>query len=569
MPRQFLRRIRKRIKGTYRDIDPEDIFIDSANLPGFDTERFQGRIERPVGGRTFFAFKITLVVFAVLLVGKLANLEIMKGTVYAQVSENNRLDHTLIFANRGLIIDRKGVELASNGVRNTDSDFASRIYPPLEGLASVVGYAKYPSKDSSGHYYDTSFHGLAGVEKVYDAALQGTNGLNITETDARGGLISENVLQKPIDGKPLALSLDAGVTQALYKAIKSAANERGFTGGAGVIMDVNTGEILAMTSYPDYDQNVMADGSNKTEITRLLTSSSTPLLNRAVNGLYTPGSIVKPVMAIAAQDVGVIDPLTKILSTGSISVPNPYDPSHPSVFKDWRPQGWMTMRDALAVSSDVYFYEVGGGFGSQKGIGIDNIDKYFSLFGMTTKTGIDLPGEVSGTIASIDWKAKNFPNDPWRLGDTYHTAIGQYGTQVTPVEAVRWVSAVANGGKLLVPSVLLGGKPLPERISSVVDVPQSEFEVVREGMRQGVVSGITGALNIPGAEVAAKSGTAELGVSKARVNSWITGFWPFNNPRYAFALILEKGPVTNLVGAASVMRQVLDYIQTNAPEYLK
>jgi penicillin-binding protein 2 len=569
MLKQFLRQIQRRVRGRRREIDPEDVFIDSANLPRFEKDRFQGKIEKPMGGRTFFFFKLVLLFFAVLLSGKLWNLEIMKGSVYAEVSENNRLEHALIFANRGLILDRQGVELATNGVRNTDAEFASRIYSPLQGLATVVGYLKYPSKDSSGHYYDTAYHGMMGVEKVYNDELQGTSGLKITETDARGGLISENVLEKPIDGKALSLSLDAGVTNALYKAIKSAAEARGFTGGAGVIMDVNTGEILALTSYPEFDQSVMTEGKDTEKITRFLTSSSTPLLNRVVNGLYTPGSIVKPVMAIGALGENVISPEKQILSTGSISVPNPYDPAHPSVFKDWRAQGWVNMMDALAVSSDVYFYEVGGGFGTQPGIGINNIDKYFSLFGMSTKTGIDLPGEVSGTIATIDWKAKFFPGDPWRLGDTYHTAIGQYGTQVTPIEAVRWVSAIANSGKLLVPSVLLGGKPDSERVSSTVPVPASDFEIVREGMRQGVKSGIATALNIPGTEVAAKSGTAELGVSKARVNSWITGFWPYDNPHYAFALVMEKGPVSNLIGASAVMRQVLDYMTIYSPEYLK
>jgi penicillin-binding protein 2 len=568
MPRQLFRRIKKRLRGTSRHIDPEDIFIDSANLPGYIENRFQGKIERPVGKRTYTIFKFALLLFAVLLIGKLMSLQIMKGKVYAQVSENNRLDHTLIFANRGLILDRKGVELATNGERLPDSDFATRLYPAINGLSTVVGYVKYPSKDSKGHYYDTTYHGLSGVEKVYGDTLTGKSGLKITETDARGGIISESVLVKPEDGQPLKLSLDARITEELYNAIKTTVAERGFSGGAGIIMDVETGEIIAMTSFPDFDQNVLTEGKDKAEISRVFSASSTPMLNRAVSGLYTPGSIVKPVMAIAAQDVGVIDPLTQILSTGSISVPNVYDPAHPSVFKDWRAQGLVDMRRALAVSSDVYFYEVGGGFGTQRGIGINNIDKYFSMFGMTTKTGVDLPGEVSGTIATIAWKDKNFPGDPWRLGDTYHTSIGQYGTQVTPMEAVRWVAAIANGGKLLVPSVVLGGKSLPERISGTVDLPTSEFEVVREGMRQGVQSGIATALNIPGTTVSAKSGTAELGVSKARVNSWITGFWPFDKPRYAFALIMEKGPVSNLVGATSVMSQVLNFMNTKAPEYL-
>jgi penicillin-binding protein 2 len=567
MPLYLLKRLKKRLQGKRREIDPEDVFIDSANLPGFERDRFQGKIEKPMGGKTFMVFKLILMFVLVVLSGKLLSLQIIKGNTYAEVSENNRLDHTMIFANRGVILDRNGVELATNGIRNADTDYASRIYPDIAGLSTVVGYVKYPSKDSSGRYYDTSYHGIAGVEKVYGERLQGVNGLKIIETDARGGLISESVLEKPVDGKPLSLALDAGVTEALYEAIKSTAEARGFTGGGGVIMDVETGEIIALTSFPDYDQNIMTEGKDKSAINRILNSSTTPLLNRVVNGLYTPGSIVKPIMAIGALGENIISPEKQILSTGALTLPNIYDPKNPSIFKDWKAHGWVDMRRALAVSSDVYFYEIGGGFEDQKGLGIANIDKYFSLFGMTTKTGIDLPGEASGTIATIAWKEKNFPGDPWRVGDTYHTAIGQYGTQVTPIEAVRWVGAIANGGRLLVPSVLLGGKSLPERVSSIVDIPERDFQIVREGMRQAVQTGVATGLNIPGTTVAAKSGTAELGISKARVNSWITGFWPFDRPRYAFAIIMEKGPVTNLVGGTSVMRQVLDYMSVYAPEY--
>lgn len=226
------------------------------------------------------------------------------------------------------------------------------------------------------------------------------------------------------------------------------------------------------------------------------------------------------------------------------------------------------MRDALAVSSDVYFYEVGGGFQGQKGLGITNLDNYFTLFGLTEKTGIDLPAETTGYIASVAWKEKNFPDDPtWRIGDTYHTAIGQYGTQVTPIEAVRWAAAVANGGTLLVPQVVYSGTP---KIFKQISLPANDFQIVREGMRQGVAGGgVAAALNTQAVKVAAKTGTAELGSQKQFVNSWVTGFFPYDQPHYAFAIIMEKGPVTNLLGASSVMRQTLDWMALNAPEYLK
>lgn len=568
MPNQFIRKVKKSLGSKYRDINPEDIFLDSTNLPGLNQDRFEGKMERPIGKGVFFGAKILLAVIIIFLAGKLWGLDVSKGKVYAQISADNSLSRDIIFSNRGVIYDRNGVPLATNIQKTNANEYADRVYAPIDGLSPVLGYIKYPSKDSAGNYYDENYHGQAGIEKTYDSVLAGVNGSKLTETDARGNVVSESLLQPPQDGKAVTLSIDAALTQKLYQTIASTAQDRGFTGGAGVIMDVHTGEILALTSYPDYDSNIVSAGSDKAAISKLLTDPGEPFLDRAVSGLYTPGSIVKPVVALGALNENVIDPLTKILSTGSISLPNPYDPAHPSVFNDWRPQGWIDMRDALAVSSDVYFYEVGGGFQNQPGLGITKLDNYFNLFGLSAKTGIDLPAEATGYIATPAWKTINFPADPtWRIGDTYHTSIGQYGTQVTPLEAVRWIASVANDGTLLVPQVVYSGTP---KIFRTVSIPAQDFEVVREGMRQGVATGgPAGGLNTPNVEVAGKTGTAELGSQKAYVNSWTSGFFPYDNPHYAFAVIMEKGPETNTIGGTFVMRTVLDWMAQNTPQYLK
>src|SRR5262249_35638114 len=163
--------------------------------------------------------------------------------------------------------------------------------------------------------------------------------------------------------------------------------------------------------------------------------------------------------------------------TGSITVPNPYDPEHPSVFNDWRPQGYVDLRHAIAVSSDVYFYEVGGGYKNQPGIGIYNIEKYTRMFGLGSTTGIDFPGELSGTVPDPEWKAATFNGEPWRLGDTYNTAIGQYGFQVSPLQVVRSVAALANGGTILVPSLIKGTLP---QTAGRVDLNPDFYGIVHE-----------------------------------------------------------------------------------------
>ncbi len=556
-----------RIGGKYRDINPEDIFLDSANLPGFAEHAMEGRLERPMGNTTLMGIKVVLSLLMLLLILKLWSLSVWQGDVYAKMSEQNRLEETLVFANRGAILDRQGVELAGNAIRSATSTFAARQYTSMKGLVHLVGYIKYPAADKAGFFYEKEYRAKEGVERAYDELLRGKNGQKLVETNVQGTITSESVVDKPEDGQTVTLSVDAKVTEVMYKAIESLAHSSRFVGGAGVIMDVETGEILALTSYPEYDQNAMTRGLNQAAFNRILNDPALPLLNRVVGGLYTPGSIVKPIVAIAALKEKIISPEKEILSTGAITIPNPYDPSKPSIFRDWKAHGWTDMREALAVSSDTYFYSIGGGFGGQPGLGITLLDKYFSLFGLEEKTEIPLLGEVSGLIATPEWKKEKFNGDTWRLGDTYITSIGQYGTQVTPINAVRFIAAVANSGTLLKPSLLLGGEGDP--VMRQIDLPAQDWKVVQEGMREGVTYGTSVGLNVPYVTAGAKTGTAELGAGKSYVHSWTVGFFPYERPRYAWAVIMEKGPATNTVGATSVMRQVFDWIHENRPEYFQ
>jgi penicillin-binding protein 2 len=182
-------------------------------------------------------------------------------------------------------------------------------------------------------------------------------------------------------------------------------------------------------------------------------------------------------------------------------------------------------------------------------------------------TGVRLEGESAGSIPSPKWKEETFPEDPvWRIGDTYHTSIGQYGFQVTPLQVARAVAAIANGGLLLTPRIDRGYTPYGAR---EIAIDQAHFETVRAGMRDAVLGGTAAGLNVPYVAVAAKTGTAEIGVGKEYVHSWVTGFFPYDEPRYAFALLMEKGSRRNLVGATYAMRQFLDRLQVVAPEYLE
>jgi penicillin-binding protein 2 len=401
--------------------------------------------------------------------------------------------------------------------------------------------------------------------------LSGKNGSRITEVDALGDKQSENIMIQAKDGENITLSVDASIQNKIYQEIKSLAQRVGFSGGAGIIMDVNSGEVLAMTSYPEYNLQALTDGQDITLINNYLKDKNTPFLNRVIDGLYTPGSTVKPYMAYSALSENIIDPYKNIYSAEYLSLPNPYDKSKPTLFRDWKVHGYVDMKKALAVSSDIYFYTIGGGFESQKGLGILNIDKYMKMFGFGESINSSFFNGPNGIIPTPEWKKENFEGEEWRVGNTYHTSIGQYGFQVTPVQMVRAVSALANGGKLVEPKIILDQVGDVDDIISDLKLDQSYLKIVKDGMRDGVIKdyGVAKGLNSVDYSVAAKTGTAELGVYKQFVNSWITGFFPYENPKYAFVIIMEKGPVENLTGATSVMRQVMDYIALNKPEYLK
>ena len=561
----MIRIMRKKNKAGNFFVEPDEIFLDSKNVQNFDQQQFEGRIEKPIPKKTILFLGIFFLLSIVMFGVRLGNLQIEKGEAYLKRSENNTLERVIIFADRGTIYDRNKKELAWN--RKVDGDFGIRTYLS-PGFSHLLGYVSYPAKDKMGNYWQSEFGGIDGLEKQYNDQIRGENGSKTVEIDARGEIHSENVVNAPKHGADLITSIDSRIQSELFTLIKNLAKNNSFNGGAGVLVDIRNGEILTSTSFPEYNSEILSLGKEDKIIKSYITDKRKVFLDRNISGLYTPGSIVKPFLALGALTEGVIDQYKKILSTGSISIPNPYFPDKKSVFKDWRVNGWTNMAQALAVSSDIYFYTIGGGFEEQKGLGIVKIEKYAKLFGIGEKTGVDLPDEKDGVIPSPEWKIKNFKGDQWRIGDTYHTAIGQYGFQVTPIEMVRATSAIANYGKLLTLHFILSDTAKENKVE-ILDLKKENFDVIHEGMRAAVTYGTASALNVPYVEVAAKTGTAQLGTNKNKVNSWIIGFFPYQNPKYAFTIMMEAGPSTNSINASSIMRQLLDWMSINTPEYFK
>jgi penicillin-binding protein 2 len=555
-----------KFKDRTEEVALDEIFLDSSNLPQFDTAQFEGRIEKPIAKRTIGLFSGLFLILGMVLIGKVTFLQVVEGKTWSDQAESNRLRHAIVFPARGLITDRNEEELAWN-TPFEDRDFFGRAYTERGGFAHLLGFLHYPKTDTKGVYFRTEYEAPIGAEAAFHDRLSGSRGIRIIETDALGNVTSENTMERSQNGETIVLGIDADVQERLFDTIKSVSLDRGFTGGAGGIVDIETGELLALTSYPEFDSNVMTAGTNTPLIAKYNSDESKPFLDRAVAGLYAPGSIMKPIVAIGGLNEGIITPNTGIYSSGSLRVPNPFLPGAYTQFNDWKAHGLLDMRRAIAWSSNVYFYELGGGFQGQKGLGIYRLKKYANMFGFGTTTGIELPGEAGGNYPDPEWKEKVFPGDPWRIGDTYFTAIGQYGVQVTLLQALKESGLIAGKGKL--PAIHVEHDvPKWKLDTTSLGIPDSYFTVIHEGMRQGVREGTAKGLDTEATQVAAKTGTAELGVSKKRVNSWVIGFFPYEKPKYAFAVVMERGPKGNTFGATYVMRQVMDWMGQEKPEYV-
>ncbi len=525
------------------NIEVDEIFLDSANLPGYDRENLEGTLENPIRKSFFLWLGWIFLIFGSIFAGKVSFLQIVRGAEFRERASKNYLKVITEYSARGLIYDRDGKALVKNIVLDGK---LRRVYPSA-GFLHVLG-----------------FKNESGLEASYDEILRGVQTKKAEEIDANGNSISSGILEKGKPGKNIQTTLSSDLQTKFAEIIFSTIKERGFLGGAGIILNPADGEILALVSEPEFDPNILIFNPTEESVNKLLKDPGKPFFNRAVSGLYPPGSIVKPALAIAALVENIISPNKKILSTGSISLPNPYNPIKPNVFLDWKAHGWVDMKEALAVSSDVYFYEIGGGYQDQKGLGPWNIKKYLAMFGFSSLSGIDLGGEARGHIPDPDEKQDG---RDWTIGDTYNISIGQGDILVTPLQAAVYAMALANKGDMsyphIVKAILDQDKSIVEKFDyppkQKINISSEVFDVARAGMRQAVLTGTAyGLAGLP-VELAAKTGTAEIGDTD-KVHSWSIGFFPYENPKFAYAVLMESGPRSNTIGATYVASQIIRWM---------
>jgi penicillin-binding protein 2 len=553
-------------------INPEDALADSLRHNHSSFGEYDGVFNLPVSSWSVVVVAGVAICFSLLFSYKAYTLQILDYDELSKKSFKNNFASQPILAIRGSIIDRNGEVLARTEKASSTEEIYSRVYTDRVGFGNILGFVSYPQKDSSGVFWQNSFKGVSGVEEYYDQLLAGSVGEKLFEKTASGALGEGFVFSQPINGKNMELSIDAELQEFTYKELEAFLKKNGYAGGAGLLMDVQTGEILSMVSYPTYNPQLLMPDSKATPTrseyyTSLNEDPLKPFLNRVISGVYTPGSIVKPLFALAALNTGVITPETSIFSSGQIEVPNPYT-GNPTIFRDWRAHGWTNVVEAIAVSSDVFFYSVVGGYEGQRGVGISVIDQYAKAFGFDQKTGIDLNGEKVGLVPTPAWKEDTF-GEPWRLGDSYNSSIGQYGFTITPIGIARVLSGIVNSGKQVRPQLLKKDSQDQNIYEKVqIDINPEWYRLVRAGMRAAVTDGSVTNLNMPYVNVAAKTGTAEIGSTKRNVHSWITGYFPYENPKYIFVFIAEKGRRGDSPSPSLVMNKIFDWMRINRPEYL-
>lgn len=377
--------------------------------------------------------------------------------------------------------------------------------------------------------------GKFGLEKVYDKELRGENGGQQVEVDVSGKPVQILGRKEPIPGDNLELTIDINLQQAAEKAVDEQLTQIGAHAAAAVVMNPQTGEILAMVSRPAFDPNLFAHGISSKDWNQLNNNPYHPMDNKTITGEYPPGSTFKIVTGTAALTEGVVTPDEQIFDSGHHWI-------IPKGNADGEALGWLNFRTALAHSDNVYFYEMGNR------LGIDRLEKYARMFGLGAKTGIDLPYEATGLVANRRYKEKNFDDGEWYLSETFDAAIGQGFNLVTPLQAAMVMGEIAADGKRYKPHVVNriiapdGSvvKDFQPELLSQLDVPEEDIKLVQDGLHDVTKYG-TAASSFRGftVDIAGKTGTAEN--SQGRDHGWFVAYGPFDNPNIVVAVIVENG----------------------------
>ncbi len=538
-----------------------------------------------------YLMPLILIVVGCLILARLFFLQIIQGSAYRNLSDSNRTRTVPIHAPRGIIFDRNGVplvfntpgfrevpggtslgktkligkdealKLISEGKTNLEID-SLRNYPYKEAASHVLGYIGQISQEELLQsefvgYKGGDLIGKMGIEGKYESLLKGTNGKELVEVNSMGKVIRKLGRTDPVSGQNIVLTLDIALQKAVFDTVKDVKK-------GAVIVSNPKGEILALVSKPSFDPNLFTMGSamrnSQSLITQILNDSENqPFLNRAIGGTYPPGSTFKLITAAAGLEDKVIDKNFEVEDTGVFNVGG-------SSFANWyytqygKKEESLNVVKAIKRSNDIFFYKL-----AEK-VGVNKLSQFAEKFGLGKKLGIDLEGERSGVVPTQEWK-KEVIGENWYLGDTYHYGIGQGYLLTTPLQVNIWTQAIANGGILYQPHLLLNTK---YSILNTKFLSKETVSLIKEGM---IESCSTGGVAWPlfnfknqkskikngegEIKIACKTGTAQHGGEETLPHAWITLFTPSDNPQIIVTVLAEEsGEGSNI--AAPIAKKILE-----------
>lgn len=451
------------------------------------------------------------------------------------LKENIERDEALLMETK--IINFPGVVMSKKPVRR---------YSEIPGLAPVLGYiGKATQNDIKNNpslaQTVNQETGKDGLEKIYQNYLVGKDGASEIEVNSSGKTQRSLTTLPPQPGNNLILSINADLEDNMAQSLAKQIEAANVKAGAAVAINPQTGAILALVSMPTYDNNIFSQGINVDDYNKIIKDPNMPMFDRAIAGAYPSGSTIKPLVAAAGLQEGVITENTTLDCPAEIKVGS-------WTYPDWKYHGLTDVKKAIAESVNIYFYAIGGGWDKVKGIGPDKMKYYFEKFGLGAKTGIDLPGEVAGLIPDPTWKKKT-QDEMWYLGDSYHMAIGQGDVLTTPLQMAVATAAVANGGQVLKPQIVdkitnNNGELIQSYTKQVIRsnfIDANNLRIVRDGMRQTVTNGsATSVFSGLTGPAAAKTGTAQFN-NNSKTHGWMVAYAPYDNPQIAVAIIVEGG----------------------------
>ncbi|MDK2949137.1 MAG: penicillin-binding protein 2 [Patescibacteria group bacterium] len=600
-----------KVKKKSQDIDTEEIFLDALE---HKKDKGAYTMETALSQRIFqLTFGLFFLVIIFFLFYSL-KLQVFSYENYSAKAEENKYLSKQINAQRGIIYDRSMNQLAFNSqqfelicyvdgtLREKEVREVARIleipfYELMEKInqkesgklliARDIGkdkaiVLKTKEKELSafelvtkntreyldgnnfshilGYVSGDTFDGEAGIEKQYNEYLKEDPGVLHIERDAFGRKIQEEIIESAKSGNNLVLNIDFDLQKKVSEYLEEVVSEYNASGGAVIAMNPQNGEILSLASNPSFDSNIFSRNLTTAQFNEVVSSPNVSFYNRAIAGEYPLASTIKPIIGVAALEEGIITPDKSIYCDEKIELSD-------GTFKgDWKFHGWTDLKKAIAESSDVFFYHLGGGYKNFIGLGIEKIEKYLQYFGLGKLTKIDLPGEREGLVPNPEWKRKE-TGLSWYPGDTYNVSIGQGYIKATPLQLTVVTSAIANGGKIVKPqvvkSILDENNNVIESFNSeiVSEVPVSSYSLneIKKSMKETVDSslGTARSLQYLPVDSGAKTGTAETGKYKIYHN-WITVFAPYDEPEIVLTVVVEDVP--NNTGLANLIaREVIGY----------